>query len=167
VIAATELRYRPTTATDGPALFRLFQQLHTDEIATLAVDAATRAALASMQYVEQRVRTAAEFPDAVDVAIENAAGLCGRMVTVMRGGGIQLLQLGVLVEHRGQGIGTLAMRRLATIAEGHGCPIWLRADATSSDCRGFLERVGFTVSGRGGRLLVERATAAADRFVAA
>lgn len=159
MIAASDLRYRPTNDTDGPALFRLFQQLHTAEIATLAIDATTRAALASMQYVEQRVRTAAEFPDAVDVTIECGSVLCGRMVTVMRGGGIQLLQLGVLIEHRRQGIGTLAMRRLAGIAEEHGCPIWLRADATSSDCRGFLERVGFTVSGHGGRLLVERATA--------
>ncbi|MGN6204532.1 GNAT family N-acetyltransferase [Humibacter sp.] len=159
MIAADDLRYRPTIATDGPALFRLFQQVHTTEIATLAVDAATRAAFASMEYVEQRVRTSAEFPDAVDVAIETGDRLCGRMMTVMREGGIQLIQLGVLVEHRGQGIGTLAMRRLARIAEEHGCPIWLRADAGSQDCRGFLERVGFSVSGHGGRLLVEPARA--------
>lgn len=159
MIAADDLRYRPAIATDGPALFRLFQQVHTSEIATLSVDAATRAALASMQYVEERVRFSAEFPDAVDVAIEYQARLCGRMLTVMRDGGVQLIQLGVLVEHRGQGIGTLAMRRLAHIAEEHGCPIWLRADSASADCRGFLERVGFSVTGRGGRLLVEPARA--------
>ncbi|GAB3798563.1 hypothetical protein GCM10028798_11000 [Humibacter antri] len=163
MIAAADLRYRPTIATDGPALFKLFEQVHTTEIATLAVDAATRAAFASMQYVEQRVRTSAEFPDAVDVAIENGDRLCGRMMSVMRDGGLQLIQLGVLVEHRRQGIGTQAMRRLARIAEEHGCPIWLRADAASAGCRDFLERVGFSVTGHGGRLLVEpaRATAAA------
>ena len=163
MIAAAELRYRPTIDTDGPALFRLFQQLHAAEIATLAADATTRAALASMQYVEQRLRTSAEFPDAVDIAIERGGALCGRMVTVMRDGGIQLIQLGVLVEHRGHGIGTLAMHRIARIAEEHGCPIWLRADATSGECRGFLERVGYSVTGHGGRLHVEplRAVAAA------
>ncbi|MHA7985005.1 GNAT family N-acetyltransferase [Rathayibacter sp. CAU 1779] len=163
MIPPHELHYRPITAVDGPALFRLFRQVHAAEIAALAIDATAREALASMQYVDERIRTDAEFPDAVDLAIEHDKTLCGRMVTVLRESGIQLLELSVLVEHRDQGIGTLAMRRLAHIAETHGCPIWLRADAGASDCRGFLERVGFTVTGHDGRLLV----APAHRFAAA
>lgn len=161
MIAADDVLYRPTIATDGPALFRLFQQVHTAEIATLAAAPATRAALASMQYVQQRVRTSTEFPDAVDVVIEARGTLCGRMLTVMRDDGIRLIQLAVLVEHRHQGIGTLAMRRLARIAGEHGCPIWLCTDAGSTDCRGFLQRVGFSVTGHGGRILVEPVRAAA------
>lgn len=154
MIATDQLRYRPVADSDGPALFRLFQQVYADEIATLAVDAGTRDALASMQYVEQRMRVRAEFPDAVDLAIECDGTLCGRLLTVMRGGGIQLVQLCVLGDHRGRGIGTRAMHRLARIADEHRCQIWLPADAGSQDCRGFLERVGFTVTGRAGRLLV-------------
>lgn len=155
MITSDELHYRPVSDLDGPALFRLFRQVHAAEIATLASDAAARDALASMRYVDLRLRAGAEFPDAVDLAIEHRGTLCGRIATVLRAGGIQLLELSVLAEHRDQGIGSLAMHRLAQVAESHGCPIWLRADAGASDCRGFLERVGFTVTGHGGRLLVE------------
>ncbi|MGN6128475.1 MAG: GNAT family N-acetyltransferase [Humibacter sp.] len=149
-----ELRYRPIMDSDGPALFRLFQQICADEIATLAADAETRDALASMQYVEQHMRNRAQFPDAVDLAIEYNGVLCGRLLTVMRGRGLQLVQLCVLREYRGKGIGTSAMRRLSRIAEEHGCRIWLPAGAGTQDCRGFLERVGFTVTGHDGRLVV-------------
>lgn len=154
MIRPDQLRYRPVADSDGPALFRLFLQTHADEVATLAAEPGLRDALASMRYVEQRVQVRTEFPDAVDIAIENEGTLCGRLLTVMRGGGIQLVQLCVLAEQRGRGIGTCAMHRLARIADEHDCQIWLPADAGSQDCRGFLERVGFTVTGRAGRLLV-------------
>lgn len=160
-MAPEELRYRPVAAVDGPVLFRLFRQVHADEIATLSADAGTRDALASMQYVENAVRLRTEFPDAVDLALEHAGEVCGRMLSVMRGGGIQLVELDVLNEHRGQGIATLAMQHLAHVAADHGCPIWMRADAASADCRGFLERIGFAVTGRGGRLVVEQHAAVA------
>jgi ribosomal protein S18 acetylase RimI-like enzyme len=154
VIAADDLHYRPVADIDGPALFRLFRQVHAAEIETFALDPTTREALACMEFVEQRLRTCAEFPDAVDLAIEHRGTLCGRIVTVLRENGIQLLELSVLAEQRDQGIGSLAMRRIARIADAHGCAIWLRANADASGSRGFLERVGFTVTGQGGRLLV-------------
>ena len=160
-ITEHDLHYRPVADVDGPALFRLFLQVHAAEIGALAADAGTRQALASMQYVEQRVRARAEFPDAVDLAIERDGTVCGRVATVMRAGGIQLIQLAVLAEERGHGIGTAAMQRIARIAEDHGCAIWLRADAGSCDCRAFLERIGFTVTGRAGRLIVSRTAAIA------
>ncbi|QDZ15329.1 GNAT family N-acetyltransferase [Humibacter ginsenosidimutans] len=163
MIAPDELHYRPVSDIDGPTLFRLFRQVHAGEIASLALDSAAREALACMQFVEQRLRTRAEFPDAVDLAIEHDDRLCGRIVTVLRDEGIHLLELSVLAEHRDQGIGSLAMQRLARIADGHGCPIWLRADADTGRSRGFLERAGFTVTGRDGRLLV----APAHRIAAA
>jgi len=161
VIAAEELRYRPVSAVDGPMLYRLFLQVNAAEVAALAGDASAREALASMRYVDESVRTKAEFPDAVDLAIEHRGAVCGRVTTVMRSGGIQLVHLAVLAEHRGQGIGTQAMHRLARIAEDHGCLLWLRADATSRGCRGFLEHVGFGVVGRDGRIHLEHAGAIA------
>lgn len=161
MIAPNELRYRPVAATDGPSLYRLFLQVHASEVASLAGDACTRAALASMQYVEQSVRMGTEFPDAVDLAIERDGTFCGSVMTVMRGGGLQLIHLAVLAEHRGYGIGTLAMHRLARIADERGCGLWLRADATSSGCRGFLEHVGFDVVGRDGRIHLDRVRVAA------
>lgn len=161
MIAANDLRYRPVAATDGPVLYRLFLQVQAAEIAVLAGDASTRAALASMQYVEQSVRTRSEFPDAVDLAIESGGTLCGRVTTVMRDGGLQLVHLAVLTEHRGHGIGTLAMHRLARIADERGCELWLRADAASRGCRGFLEHVGFGVVGRDGRIHLDRVRVAA------
>jgi GNAT superfamily N-acetyltransferase len=161
VIAAEELRYRPVTAIDGPSLYRLFLQVNAAALATLAGDTNARQALASMEYVEESVRTKTEFPDAVDLAIEHRGTVCGRMTSVMREGGIQLLRLSVLAEHRGQGIGTQAMHRLARLAEDHGCLLWLRADAASQGCRGFLEHVGFEVVGRGGRIHLEHAGAVA------
>ncbi len=162
-VTADRLRYRPTTDLDGPALFRLFLQTHAAEIATLADDPGTRDALASMQYVELRMRARTEFPDAVDLVIENDDAVCGRVVTVLRADGIQLIQLAVLEEHRRHGIGSAALRRLVGVAGRQGCSIWLRADAASCDCRRFLERAGLTVTGRGGRLHVvpERNAAAA------
>lgn len=161
MIAAERLRYRPVAATDGPALYRLFVQVHAAEIAFLAGDDSTRAALASMQYVEQSVRTRAEFPDAVDLAIEYDGRVCGRVTTVMRDGGLQLVHLAVLVERRGAGIGTHAMQRLARIADDHRCDLWLRADAESCGCRGFLEHIGFGVVGRDGRIHLQHSQVAA------
>jgi GNAT superfamily N-acetyltransferase len=147
------LRFRPVSDLDGPTLFRMFHQAHAHEFADVS-DSWARDGLLSMRYVQQRVDLCTIFPDAIDVLAERDGVPCARMVSVQRQGGIHVLGLFVLREHRGHGIGRHSLQRLCGIAQAHGCRLSLRVDAAGPDSAAFAEHAGLTVAAGADRLMV-------------
>jgi ribosomal protein S18 acetylase RimI-like enzyme len=141
-VERADLRLRPALPDDEEFLFGLYAATRAAELDRIGWDAATRAAFLRMQFSAQSIHYASHFPDAQSSVIELNGLKVGRLQVHRQEGGIHLVDIALLPEHRHRGIGTALVRELLDEAAARQCAVTLHVEC-SNPARAWYARLGF------------------------
>jgi ribosomal protein S18 acetylase RimI-like enzyme len=145
---------RPAAESDGDFLRALFASTRERELAFLG--AAAQAPFLDLQFKAQRESYRRSYPQATDAIIEVGGAAAGHLYVDRAGAGLHLIDLALLPEYRGRGIGTALLRALlAEAAQGKG-KLTLSV-AASNPAQSLYERLGFKTVGSDGVYLFQTA----------
>jgi GNAT superfamily N-acetyltransferase len=148
---------RPVSDADDELLYRIYASTRTDELAHVRWDAPTKEGFLRMQFAAQRAHYCRAYPEAsYDVIVVDDEPI-GRLYVDRHAAAIHVIDVALLPERRGCGIGTILLRRLIDEAEAVGRPARLHVER-ANPTRRLYERLGFRViEDQGVYLLMERA----------
>jgi ribosomal protein S18 acetylase RimI-like enzyme len=137
---------RPERPADAEFLFHVFVHSRASALAQLDWDDPARDALLRMQFRAQHRGYRAQFPNARFDVIECDDTPIGRLIVDRCERAIHVVDVALLPEHRGRGVGTSLLRALLAEAAANGTPVTLRVDRDNR-ARSLYRRLGFaTVS---------------------
>ena len=148
--AAPELR--PATPADEAFLFAVYAATREEELAVVAWSTAAKDAFLGMQFAAQDSYYRQHLPDATfDVVTVNGVP-AGRLYVDRRDMEIRVIDIALLPDHRGRGVGTALLRDI--IAEGKRVTIHVERE---NPALRLYERLGFEVAeDKGVYLFLER-----------
>jgi len=140
----SDISVRAETPDDAAFLERLFTSLHTGEMAALGLPPEMIAALARQQYANHREQLRGQFPDADRWIIVQAGSDVGR-VCVNRGADEHhLVEIVLVPETRGRGIGGAMLRAIQDDARAARRDLTLRVQHGNPALQLYV-RLGFVV----------------------
>lgn len=147
---------RPAEDDDHEFLSRVYASTRAEELAALPWSAAERDAFLAQQFHAQSVHYAAHFADAsFDVVVVDGEP-AGRMIVARRADELKLIDIALLPEHRGRGIGTRLMLALLHEASERGVKVTIYVEHFNR-AQALYARLGFvTVQEAGVHLRMER-----------
>lgn len=140
---------RPAVLPDDEDFLRELYFSTRDDLLLLPLDPTQKHAFIAMQYTAQKQQYAAQYPDAKHDLILRDGIPAGRMLVDRRPGGIYLVDISLLAECRGMGVGTVIMKRLVAEAEDTASVLSLHVMKTNPAARLYL-RMGFKVTAEDG-----------------
>jgi ribosomal protein S18 acetylase RimI-like enzyme len=138
---------RPSLPDDRDFLFRLCASTRAEEIRGFGWSAAQQEAFLRMQFNAQQQWYQATYSTAENQIIEKDHEPIGRMIVQHEGGTWRLLDISLLPEHRGQGIGGELIRNLINECVAAGAVLQLQVVNTNPAQR-LYERLGFIKTGQ-------------------
>jgi len=133
---------RPEADDDMPFLRALYVSVRWDELAVTGwPDEAKQAFLAS-QFQLQTRQYAANYPGLDRWVIERDGGLIGRLYVLRTGSEFRVVDISLLPEWRGRGIGGALLRDLGDQADRQELPLRLHVEANNPALR-LYQRLGF------------------------
>lgn len=155
--AARAPKLRPACEEDGELLYRIYASTRTEELAVVPWDERTRDAFVRTQFGAQDAFYRQKYPDAsYDVVVAGGEPV-GRLYVDRGGEAVHVIDVALLPDHRGRGIGTALLTRLIDEAQAMGKPVRLSVARSNRAGRRLYERLGFRqVAGDGVSLCLER-----------
>lgn len=141
-IARAEIVLRPATPADEPFLLAVYASTRADELAVTGWSDEQKAAFCRMQFEAQHAHYRAHYPGATYDVIEVAGVAVGRLYVVRGPKEILTLDIALLREHRGRGIGTCLLRELQEEARGTGKSLNVHVESFNP-ARRLYARLGF------------------------
>lgn len=142
---------RPVRATDEAFLLRVYAGTRADELALTHWDEAMRSAFLLQQYTAQARHYRAHWPDAEHAVIELHSGdRCddvGRLWLHRRADAIHVLDIALLPERRGQGLGGQVLNCLLDEAKLQGRELTIYVES-ANPARRLYDRLGFQPIGQ-------------------
>ncbi|HEY4678240.1 MAG TPA: GNAT family N-acetyltransferase [Candidatus Angelobacter sp.] len=139
-------RLRSSLPEDRDFLFRLYASTRSQELSALGWPAVQQEAFLRMQFNAQQQWYAATYSTAVSQIIENDHQPIGRMMVQHEPGIWRLVDISLLPEHRGQGIGGELIRALIKECVQSGAVLQLQVLNTNPAQR-LYTRLGFIKTG--------------------
>jgi len=133
---------RPVTSGDEEFLVRVYASTRADELARVPWTEAQRAAFVRMQFDAQQLHYRTHNPGATHDVILLDGLPVGRLYVARRRDEIRILDITILPEHRGGGLGTALIRDLMTEAARAALPLNIYVESYNRS-RGLFERLGF------------------------
>jgi ribosomal protein S18 acetylase RimI-like enzyme len=133
---------RPSTPADLEFLYQLFSSTRDDEMALWGAPADQQAAFLRMQFDAQRAHYGRHFSLAGHEIITIDGEPVGRILVDRSRGELRLVDIALLPEHRGSGIGSVLVRELLDESVATGKPVRVHAFKPSRAVD-FYERLGF------------------------
>jgi GNAT superfamily N-acetyltransferase len=133
---------RPEQATDETFLLAVYAGTREEELALTGWDEATRGQFIEMQFKAMRQGYSAAFPHAEFSVILLDGHPVGRVVVNRSDREIRIVDMALLPEHRGKGIGTDLMRVWRAEAEQSRKPLRLRVVKGTRPVN-WYQRLGF------------------------
>ena len=143
------MELRPAGPGDEEFLLALYRSTREDELALTGWDEAQRSTFVRMQFLAQRRHYDASYPDATDEIVLRDGRPIGRRLVARDARQIHLVDIALLPERRGAGIGERLVRELIAEGETRGVPVNLYVLASSPAIR-LYERLGFVRTGESG-----------------
>ncbi len=140
---------RPAGPADEAFQFQVYASTRAEEMALVPWSAEEKQAFLAMQFSAQRQGYAAQFPDANWQIILQGGAPIGRLIVDRSEEEIRFIDIALLPEHRGRGIGTPLIRGLQEEAAQAGRPLRLHVE-TFSRALGLYRRLGFQTIGEHG-----------------
>jgi ribosomal protein S18 acetylase RimI-like enzyme len=138
---------RPSLPTDRDFLFRLYASTRMEEIRGFGWTAVQQEAFFRMQFNAQQQWYQATYSTAENQIIEKGHEPIGRMVIQREAGTWRLLDISLMPEHRGQGIGGELIRALIKDCGAVGAVLQLQVVNTNPAQR-LYTRLGFIKTGQ-------------------
>ncbi|MCJ2045487.1 GNAT family N-acetyltransferase [Methylobacterium sp. J-078] len=132
---------RPEAEADGAFLFVLFASAHGLPLAGL--DPPLRDLLLRQGFAGQRATYRARYPAARFEVIAQDGASIGRIVTDLGADAVTLVDIVLLPEWRGRGLGTRLIDETMAAARLAGLPLRLAVSADNAGARRLYARLGF------------------------
>ncbi|MET1077873.1 MAG: GNAT family N-acetyltransferase [Pseudomonas sp.] len=142
------LTFRPITAADQAFLQSLYASARAAEMAASGWPAATIAAFLAQQFSLQHRYYQEHFADGEFWLIERAGQAMGRLYLFWGETTLQLIDITLLPEHRGAGLGTALLGELLARADAQGLAVGLHVERHNPALRLYL-RLGFAAVAQG------------------
>jgi ribosomal protein S18 acetylase RimI-like enzyme len=117
------------------------------DLHSATADPAFVAQLVAMQQRFQGAGYRARFPDAAWLVLEQGGAPCGRIVVDTGPSELRLVDIALLPQARGHGLGSHVMRALQAHAAGLGLPLTLSVHHTNPRARQLYLTLGFRAHG--------------------
>ncbi|MGZ4889655.1 MAG: N-acetyltransferase family protein, partial [Candidatus Angelobacter sp.] len=137
---------RPYRADDQEFLFKVYASTRIHEIAAFGWPAAQQEVFLRMQFDAQRRSYESAYGQADHQIIERDGQPIGRLMVLRKEDSTLLVDIALLAEHRGLGIGGQLLRELIRECSRDRVPLRLQVLKTNPALR-LYERLGFTRTG--------------------
>lgn len=155
------LSFRPEEPGDAEFLFRLYSSTRAEELAMVAWPAEQKEAFLRQQFGAQHQFYREHYPDASFQVILLDGEPAGRLYVDRWAREHRIVDVALLPEHRGGGVGTRVLNEVIAAADRAGKPVSIHVEVFNP-ARRLYERLGFVqVADRGVHLLMERPVTAA------
>jgi len=145
---------RPVTAEDEHFLFAVYASTRADELALLDWDEGQKAAFVQMQFTAQDRYYHEHYADAAFQIILNDGVPVGRLYVGRWPAEIRIVDIALLPEYRGGGVGTRLLRDLLSEAGQDGKVVTIHVERFNP-ALGWYQRLGFKpIEDRGVYLLM-------------
>ena len=138
---------RPSTPDDREFLLRVYASTRTEELAVVPWDDAQKDASLRMQAEAQDADYRARRPGAQYLVVVVDGADAGRLYRADLPGELRLMDIALLPEWRGRGIGSALLADLLAEADRRGMSVTLHVEHWNPAVR-LYERLGFTVAGQ-------------------
>jgi ribosomal protein S18 acetylase RimI-like enzyme len=146
---AGSIGLRAAVAEDEPFLYRVFASDRTLQLGLVGWDDDQKAALLRMQFVAQTASYRQAFPGSAYEVIVNGGQPAGRLFLHRGTELIRVVDIGLLPEHRNQGIGSALLKAVLDEAAEADKTVRLRVEKLNRAVR-LYERLDFTSIGTDG-----------------
>lgn len=144
-VQARLVTLRPARQDDLPLLRRVYASTRQEELVAVPWNDAQREWFVEMQFDLQARAYAQTYPEAQHEVVLCAGQTVGRLIVDHTSDPIRLIDIALLPDYRGAGIGSELLRRLLDEATAAGKPVVLHV-ARSNPAGALYRRLGFVVS---------------------
>jgi ribosomal protein S18 acetylase RimI-like enzyme len=141
---ASAVILRRAVAGDRDFLRSLYATTRADELAVVPWTDAEKAAFLDMQFAAQDAGYGGSYPGGRSLIVELDGRPVGRLFTARLSGEIRIVDIALLPEHRGRGIGTQLVREVMAEAAADGSAVTLHVEQWNP-ARRLYGRLGFRV----------------------
>ena len=142
--ATPSVRRRPAEAVDAAFLLEVYASSRAEELAPVPWTEDQKRAFLDAQARAQDAEYRSRFPDAAFDVVEVGGVPAGRLYIARLEDEIHIIDIALLPEFRGRGVGARLVRRLAAEAERAGLPVRHMVFQLNEGAMRFYERLGFT-----------------------
>ena len=142
---APSFALRPAQEDDLPFLYRVYASTRQEQLALVDWDEAQKEWFLHMQFDLQARSYAQTFPEVDCQVILHDGQPIGRLMVDRMPDQILLVDIALLPEHRGAGIGTALVKTVLDEAASAGKPVVLHVEKFNR-ARSLYERLGFSTS---------------------
>ena len=151
----SQFTLRSVESSDEQSLFQIYASTRVEELAQVDWDAAQRESFLRMQFTAQTRYYHSEYPGAVFQVIWVEGAIAGRLSVHRRDQEIRIMDIALLPEYRGQGIGSQLLNALQRDAADSGRSLSIHVERLNPALR-LYERLGFQmIEDKGVYLLME------------
>jgi ribosomal protein S18 acetylase RimI-like enzyme len=138
------LALRPITPADRELLYRIYAGTRAEELAVTGWDDSQKAAFLQMQFDAQHRYYMENYRDARFQVIEWDRAPVGRLYLVRWSDEIRIIDIALMPEYRGRGLGTQLMLKIQADARQAGLPVTIHVERFNP-ALSLYERLGFRV----------------------
>ena len=137
-----EIRLRPITEADAPFLRELYGSTRAEELAPVPWSEEQKRAFLDMQFRAQTVHYAQHYGDGEFLMIEEGERPIGRLLLHRTAGEIRIIDISLMPEARGRGIGTKLLHDVLAEADASKRRVSIHVE-NFNPARRLYERLGF------------------------
>lgn len=134
--------YRPVRDDDGEFLATLYASTRTEEMQHLPWTAEQKAAFLEMQFQAQTAHYAGEYDSSGFFIIEQAGQRIGRLYRELQGDDIHIIDISLIPETRGAGLGSTLLQEILDEAAANGFTVSIYVEHFNPAKR-LYQRLGF------------------------
>jgi GNAT superfamily N-acetyltransferase len=134
---------RPETEADIPFLLRLYASTREEELAALPWGEEQKDAFLAQQFRAQRTHYRTYFADSAFDVLEQNGGPAGRLYLQARQTQLHVIDIALLPDWRGYGVGSAVLKALHAAARAAGKGVGIMVEKFNP-ARRLYERLGFT-----------------------
>lgn len=139
-----DIRYRPFTDEDLPFVAELYASTRREEVAVTGWPAEVQEAFLRQQHEAQHSHYSIHYPDAEWLIVERAGEAIGRLYLRELPGELRIIDISLLPQSRGRGIGGAIMQDIIDHARALAKPVSIHVEK-NNPARRLYDRLGFTV----------------------
>ena len=139
---APDIARRPATPSDQDFLARLYASTREDELAPVPWPAEQKAAFLAQQFAAQSAHYAKHYAGASFEVILVDGERAGRLIVARWDGEIRIVDVSLLPEHRGRGVGSALLRPLLAEAAATDAVVTIHVEKNNPALR-LYDRLGF------------------------
>src|SRR5690349_5478244 len=136
------LTFRPITQADLPFLGRVYASTRTEELSVVPWSDAQKSAFCAAQFEAQHAHYQQTYKGADWLVIQHGGDAVGRLYLIEWEREHRIIDIALLPEHRGKGLGTAIMRDLLDMAASHGKAVTIHVEQFNPAQR-LYQRLGF------------------------